>query len=289
MAMVRSTPCQNVIPPSPERRPEPAGVGAVERPPDEIREGGRDRPDGEPPHVAAHDRDRPREREPGGQGAEGEHPGPARLEAEELVRQCARRQRHDVQLEHRPTEVLGDVQAGGRVRPAVPERVAHEHHPGNPPLEADQPGKAEEGRPQHGADDRREERALQPQPGQERPREEDEQADAEVPPEQPDVEQRERAQPVGDGRDPPRAVGRFHLPPFAGITRIRFGGSGLVSPLSAARKRLPGLYAAILPTIRPMPSTARSSASSSKRYGTAFEISCAGPSRESEPAAAFSA
>ena len=55
------------------------------------------------------------------------------------------------------------------------------------------------------------------------------------------------------------------VPPFAGITRIRFGGSGLVSPLSAARKRLPGLYAAILPTMRSIPSTARASMPSSKR------------------------
>ena len=231
MAMVRSTPCQNVI--LPRRAPTRGRRRRRRRAPTRRdTRGGRDRPDGEPPHVAAHERDRPREREPRGQGAEGEHPGPARLEAEELVVNALAASDMTYSSNTAQPRFWGDVQAGGRVRPAVPERVAHEHHPGNPPLEADQPGKAEERRPQHGADDRREERALQPQPGQERPREEDEQADAEIPQSSPTSSSESVRSRSGTGVMPHERSDGSIVPPSLALPRSGSAGRGSRAPLS---------------------------------------------------------
>jgi hypothetical protein len=79
-------------------------------------------------------------------------------EAEHAVGECVGSARDDDQLEGRPAQVLGDVERGGRVRAAPPERVAQEHHSGHPPVGADQAGEAEKRRPERRADHRGEKR-----------------------------------------------------------------------------------------------------------------------------------
>ena len=58
-------------------------------------------------------------------------------------------------------------------------------------------------------------------------RDEHEQAEPEAAPQHPVLEAAERAEAVGNGADAPRRCPFAHLPPFAGMTRIRFDGCDL--------------------------------------------------------------
>ena len=64
------------------RVPEVVQVRLVQDPPRQVGERGQHRPDRELPHVAAHEADRPKEREHDGDAAEQERPHPARVETE---------------------------------------------------------------------------------------------------------------------------------------------------------------------------------------------------------------
>ena len=74
------------------------------------------------------------------------------------------------------------------------------------------------------ADERRRERLLQRQVEVSR-QDEHQQRHAEVEPEQRRVREAQHPQPLRHGRDSPTWC--FHLTPFAGMTRIRFGGCDL--------------------------------------------------------------
>ena len=106
MPTTTSAPCQTLSPPSPSAFQMRRQVGAVERPPREVEERERDRPDREAADEAPHEADRPEEREDEGDGPEDERPQPLRLEPEELVRERGGGGRDDEELEHRPADAL---------------------------------------------------------------------------------------------------------------------------------------------------------------------------------------
>ena len=117
-----STPCHVVRPPSPGRlqassSPPPVSAHharyATARGTTQTATRRIDRPD---------DADRPEQPEPERGRAEDDRPGPAGLEAEQLVGERRRRRRDHEQLEHRPAEALHDVDRGGKVRPTLAER-----------------------------------------------------------------------------------------------------------------------------------------------------------------------
>ena len=167
--------------------PEIAGARTVQRPPREVADGRGHRPDREPPDVLADEGDRAGEGERKRDRPEDEDPDPALAEAEDAVSEGVRRCRDDDQLEGRPAQVLHDVEHRRRVRAALPERLPHEHHPREAALGADVAREAKEGAAEDGADDDREQSPLEAQAGEVRAGDQDEQADAEVPPEQGEV------------------------------------------------------------------------------------------------------
>jgi len=183
-------------------RPEVPQPSAVEDPPGEIGNRSRNRPDRELADEAAHEADRPQQREQRREPAEGELPDPDRLEAEELVAQQPGRSRDHDQLEDRPAETLDHVQDGRGVRPALPERCALQHHRRHAAVGADQPCDREHAVADQPADERREERGAQRQV-EVRRQDEHEQRDAEVRPEQRRVERSEHSQALGDRLDSP--------------------------------------------------------------------------------------
>jgi hypothetical protein len=137
-----SAPCQTLSPPSPSAVPDRGQVGAVERPPCEVEERQRDRPDGEAADEPTHEADRPEEREAEGGRSEDERPQPLRLEAEELVRQGSGGSRDDEQLERRPADSLEHVDPRREERAALTERRAHERHAGDARVRSDHPATA---------------------------------------------------------------------------------------------------------------------------------------------------
>ena len=119
--------------------------------------------------------------------------------------------------------------AGRQVGAAPPERRPQQHHRRHARVGADQPAE-----PEHQVaddrrrDDRRErlgqrqrEAALPSRQHEERARDDHEQRDRQVRPEQEAVEDAERPEPLRHRLDPP-TCGSSNMPPFAGMTRIRF-------------------------------------------------------------------
>src|SRR6266511_1395613 len=214
-------------------RPEAAEIRALEDPPGEVDDRGNHCPDRELADKATNEADRPEQGEERGEPAECELPDPDRLETEELVAEEPGRRRDDDQLEDRPAEALKDVENSGDVGAALSEGGALEHHRRHASVRADQRRKREHPVPDHAADERRRKRVLEREVeiGGE---DEHEQGNAEVRPEQGRVQQPEDAEPFRHRLDPP--TWSSHLPPFAGITRIRFDGCDLSS---SARRSTP--------------------------------------------------
>jgi hypothetical protein len=137
----------------------------------------------------------------------------------------------------RPAEVLGHVQDGRRVRAAPAERRAQQHHPGHARVRSDRAGQSEQDVPGDRADRDREHRLRQREhrhePGG---RDDHEQADRRVSPEQRQVEEAEHAQALRHGRDPPtRRLLLLH--PLPSLVRARSGSTGVIS---AACRGTPG-------------------------------------------------
>ncbi len=134
-------------------------------------------------------------------------PEPLRPEAEELVGQRSRGRRDHEQLECRPADPLEHVHPGRQERAALPERCAHQRHPGYARVGADQPGRRKHEVADEAADEDREQRL-----GKRESRDEDragddhEQRHAEVPPEEPGLEPAEHLEPGRDGLDAPAAL-----------------------------------------------------------------------------------
>jgi hypothetical protein len=216
--------------------PERHRVPAVQRPPAEIDERRDHDPDRELAHVLPHEADRAEERERGRDGPEEDLPEDDAAEAEHLLREGTGAGRDDDQLEHGPAEALEEVEPRREIGAAPPERGAHQHHRGHASVGADQAAEPE----QHAAGERcrddcaerigkRERQTeLVGRKNEERARDDHEQGDGEVRPEQEPVEEAEDAKPLGNGLDAPAwCVGVYHAAPFAGMTRIRFDGCDL--------------------------------------------------------------
>ena len=106
MPTTTSAPCQTDEPALALGVPERAEVGAVERPPGEVEECERHRPDREAADEPADEADRPEQREHERAGAEDDRPQPLRAEAEELVGERGRCGGDDEELEDRPADAL---------------------------------------------------------------------------------------------------------------------------------------------------------------------------------------
>ena len=204
-------------------RPQRAEVRVMQRPPGEVRERGEDDPERDALHPLADEADRPDEREERRRRRGRELPHPQRAVHERPC--CGGDHEH---LEDRPAEVLKDVEPGGEVRPGAAERRPQEHHRRHARLRADRCGEAEQRVAEYPADEDREQRFGQRERGdEERARDEHEQAQTEAAPQHPVLERAERPQPVRDRTDAPGRCTVAHLPPFAGMTRIRFNGCDL--------------------------------------------------------------
>ena len=103
-----------------------------------------------------------------------------------------------------------DVDARREERAALAERCAHERHAGDARVGADQPRGGEHEVPDEAADDDRDERVGQRQRrNEDRARDDHEQRDAEIPPEEPRLEPAEHLQPGRNGLDAPAALDSF--------------------------------------------------------------------------------
>ena len=180
----------------------------MQGPPDDVAECQRDRPDGDDADEAADDTDRADQSEDQRHGSEHERPGPLRSEPEQSVGEGGRRGRDHEQLEDRPADRLHDVDDRGQSGAAPSERSAHQHHGGHAGLRADRGRGGEHRLPDRTADRDRDQRIGERQRRDEiRARDEDEQRDAEIAPEQAGVEKAEHAQPPGHRIDSPgRAI-----------------------------------------------------------------------------------
>ena len=203
-AITRSMPWPSETPPEPPVGQRCVHVRLVERPPAEVGDRGGDGPDGELAQVAPDEADRAEQTQPQRDRAEDERPEPARLEAEDALRERGGRGRDDDQLEGRPAEVLRDVEHRRRVRASPAERRPQQHHAGHTSVGADHPGEAEQraarDRAHHDRHDRLLEREHRHEPGAD---DDHEQAHREVAPEERQVDEPEHAQALGHGRDPP--------------------------------------------------------------------------------------
>jgi len=129
----------------------------------------------------------------------------------------------DEHLEDRPAEVLEDVETGWEVRARAAERRAQKHHRRHAGLGADRSREPEQRVAEDPAHEDREQSLWQREPGDEEGAgDEDEEAEPEAAPQHPVLEAAERPEPVGNRADAPGRRSLFHLPPFAGMTRIRF-------------------------------------------------------------------
>ena len=187
--------------------PDALRVGAVDRPPREVHERERHRPDREAPDEAADEPDRPEQREDERAGAEDERPQPLRTEAEELVGERSGGRRDHEQLEDRPADALQHVDPRRQERPALSERSAHQRHARHARVGADHPGDGDHRIPDDAADDDRDERCGERQRRHENGAGHDhEQRHAEVPPQEPRFEPAEHVQSRRDRVDPPAAL-----------------------------------------------------------------------------------
>ena len=223
--------------------PEGAQVRFGQGPPAQVDEGSEHDPDAEPAEDATDEPHRAEQREGGSEDPEEDRPGRLRLEAEELVGECARGCGDDDQLERGPAEALDGVQGGRDVRAAPAERGAEQDHRRDPGIRPDQPGRPDHRVPDQAADENRQERIAERQGGdEERADDEDEQRDAEVPPERQLVEEPEGAEALRDGVDAPGGRPVVHRSdPIEGRTAMsgRYGArSG--GPTSARRRALHG-------------------------------------------------
>ena len=213
--------------------PERPETRSVERPPRQVEQRREHGPDGELADDLADEPDRAEQREHECDSPEQDRPEPLGAEAEELIRERGDGGRDDQQLEDRPADALRGVQDRRPPGAALSERRPHQHHRRHARVGADQRGDAEHGVADEPPEDDREKRLRQRERRHEvRPRDEHQQRDAEVAPEEALVDEAEHAQPRRDRLDPPggRVVHRCVAPPFAGITRIR--SAGVFSALS---------------------------------------------------------
>src|SRR5207248_8732530 len=105
----RDDACEDEVEAGPERMgalavPEATDVLPMQRPPTEVEQRDDDDPDGELPHVAPDEADRPEERQERRDDAEEDLPEGEPAEAEHLLRERACPSRDDDQLEDRPAE-----------------------------------------------------------------------------------------------------------------------------------------------------------------------------------------
>jgi len=202
-------------------------VLAVHRPPRQVRERGDDEVDGELAHVAAHEADRAEEGERRRDRAHHDRPERLAAEAEDLLRERARRGGDDDQLENRPTEALQDVERGRQQGAAAPKRGAEHDHRRHPCIGADHPRHAEHRVPDDAREeDRRERTSQRERRDEERARDDHEQRDREIAPEEERVDEAEHPQALRDGLDSP--IGRVgHALPSPVLTGS--GSTGLIS------------------------------------------------------------
>jgi hypothetical protein len=125
------------------------------------------------------------------------------VDADEPLRERARGEGDDRDLEHRPAEALEHVEPCREIGAALAERGSLEHHRGHARVGADVRSDAEHRVPEQSADHGREQRLPKGKP-QVRRSDEHEQRDAEVRPQEQRVERPEHAQAVRDGLDSPR-------------------------------------------------------------------------------------